>query len=402
MVFAGGKGEKSSEVITLEFWNLSSRKQLTESVVSDFNAANPDIKVKFVLNSTDDHKKNLKIAASSKSLPDFWFNWGGSLGSFYAENDLSYNLSSYAKENAWDKKFIKTAIDLATFEGNLSGYPTSINMIGVFYRKDIFDKCGVKVPATFEEFENACATLKAKGYTPLALSGKYGWHVMRFIEALIEMYAGSSEHDNLSALKTSWNNPAVVKAFAKFKEYADKGYFLEGFITLNPDDARTLLYSEKAIMDLEGPWMESNLFSDQQNHDLYGYFKLPLSPEGNRMSGFIEMIQFNKKLDKKKLEAAMKFVDFFYSPEAVARYGTLIKQPVPRLDNKLPENLTLVPMMIADLNKYGSYTITDQALPQEVVSKLFQAQDAIATGVMTPEQAADFMQKAIEAYKASK
>jgi raffinose/stachyose/melibiose transport system substrate-binding protein len=402
-VFAGGGAEeKSAGPVTVEFWNLSSRKQLTEKAVADFNTLNPDIVVKFVLNSTDDHKKNLKIAASSKSLPDFWFNWGGTLGSFYAENGLSYDLGSYAKENGWDKKFAKSSLDLATFDGNLSGYPTSINMIGMHYRADIFDKVGVKAPTTFEEFEKVCAALKAKGYTPLALSGKNGWHVMRFIEMLIEMYAGAAEHDKIAALKTSWNNPAVVKAFSKFKEFADKGYFPEGFITLNPDDARTLLYSEKAVMSPEGPWMESNIFTDQQNHDLYGYFKVPLGSSGNRMSGFVEMIQFNAKLDKKKLAAAMKFVDYLYSPEAIAKYGTLIKQPVPRNDNRLPANFTTVPAMLADLNKYGSFTITDQALPQEVAAKLFQAQDGVATGGMTPEQAAEFMQKAVEAYKATK
>jgi raffinose/stachyose/melibiose transport system substrate-binding protein len=61
----------------------------------------------------------------------------------------------------------------------------------------------------------------------------------------------------------------------------------------------------------------------------------------------------------------------------------------------------MVSALIADLNNYGSYTITDQALPQQVCDILFQAQDSVAIGSMTPAGAAKFMQDGIDAYKAA-
>jgi raffinose/stachyose/melibiose transport system substrate-binding protein len=387
--------------VKLTWWNLSSRKELTEKIIADFQKENPDITITPALNAPNDHQNKLKVAASSGTLPDFWFNWGGTLGSFYVENGLTLDLSDYAKNNNWDKKFSSTALSLSTFDGNLAGYPTSINMIGIFYRKDIFNECGLKAPETFEEFENVMATLKSKGYTPMVVAGKGGWHLMRFVEALIEYYAGSTEHDKLKALKTSWNTPSVIRAYTKFKEYIDKGYFPKGFVTLGGSDAKSLIYSKDAVMAPEGPWMESNIYNDKQDPNLYGYFKFPLSQKGNRMSGFVEMFQFNKKLSKEKLDAAMKFADFVYSPESIQKYGPLIKQPVPRLDNKLPDKLTMTAQMIDDLNKYGSYTITDQGLTQEVRDKFFEAQQSIATGVMTPEQAAKFMEGAVKSYKVS-
>ncbi|MDC7235619.1 MAG: extracellular solute-binding protein [Spirochaetales bacterium] len=403
LIWASGGAEEASDSVTeLTWWNLSSRKELTERVVADFNAAHPDIQINAVLNSTDDHKNQLMVAASSGSLPDMWFNWGGTLGSFYPENGLSYDLSDYAKENNWSQKYDESALSLATLEGQLAGVPTSIAMIGMFYRKDIFEECGVTAPETFEEFETVLATLKSKGYTPLILCGKGGWHLMRFVEALIEMYGGSAEHDRLAALDSSWNSEPVIKAFAKFKEYVDLGYLPEGFVTLGGSDAKSLLYAGDGVIDIEGPWMESNIYNDEQDPDLYGYFKLPLSPKGNRMSGFVEMLQLNANLSDRELEAAITFIEWFYSPESINTYGALIKQPVPRKDNSIPERLVMTSMMIDDLNTYGSYTISDQGLPQEIAGKLFEAQDSVGVGIMTPEEAAAFMQKEIEAYKASK
>jgi raffinose/stachyose/melibiose transport system substrate-binding protein len=385
----------------IKWWNISSRKELSERLVKDFNAANPDIKIVPTLNAVSDHRQKLMIAASSDSLPDIWFNWGGTLGSFFPENGLTYDLTDYAKANDWDGKFSKTALTLSTLAGQLAGYPTSMAMIGIYYKKDVFDKYGLSEPKTFAEFEEIMATLKSKGHTPMIVAGKPGWHVMRYIEALIEMYAGSKGHDDLKAFKTSWDSEPVIKAFAKFKEHMDKGYFPKGFITLGGSDAKSLLYSGDGVMDIEGPWAESNLFNDKQDPSKYGYFKLPLSSKGNRMSGFVEMIQFKSGLSNKKLEAAMEFVDYIYSPESIEKYGKLIKQPVPRTDNKLPSNLIFTPMMIRDLNKYGSYTISDQGLPQEVVQVLFQVQGYIASGKMSPKQAAEFMQEGIEKHKAS-
>ena len=51
--------------------------------------------------------------------------------------------------------------------------------------------------------------------------------------------------------------------------------------------------------------------------------------------------------------------------------------------------------------KLNSICPTDQALPQELVNAFFQAQDSVVLGTMTPEAAAESIQKAVEAYKAA-
>ncbi|MNJ53991.1 hypothetical protein D3C77_494130 [compost metagenome] len=56
---------------------------------------------------------------------------------------------------------------------------------------------------------------------------------------------------------------------------------------------------------------------------------------------------------------------------------------------------------MAGLIKDGNFIITDQALPQTVVQKLFEAQDAVVLNEWTPEQAAKEIQKAVESHKSN-
>jgi len=284
--------------------------------------------------------------------------------------------------------------------GKLYGYPLTINMLGAFYIKEVFEECGLKPPATFSEFETCLETLKKKGYTPLCLGGKFGWHLMRLVEALIEMEAGADVHDKLILLEGDWTDEGVVRGFAKYKEFIDKGYFLDGFISLDPTDMWNILFSKKAIITIEGPWAPTSMTLYEQKVDDYGYFKLPLSEKGNRISSFVEMAQFNANLSDEELDAAVKFLDYCFDEDVIKnKYPTLTKYPTAIKDGYLPEEYSVVKEMINDMNKYGAYTITDQALPQEVIDKFFQVQDLIAGGTMTPEQAGEYMNEAVKAYK---
>lgn len=60
-------------------------------------------------------------------------------------------------------------------------------------------------PTTFDELETLLAKSKEAGIIPITTGGKYGWHPMRLLQGLIEMYCGSDMHDQLLSLEASWN-----------------------------------------------------------------------------------------------------------------------------------------------------------------------------------------------------
>jgi raffinose/stachyose/melibiose transport system substrate-binding protein len=395
--WAGGRKAADSGKMQLTIWRLTGVKEALDVLAKEYNEANPGVQIIPAYYDTDGIKDACKVAASSKTLPDMWFNWGGSLGGFYAENDLVYDLSGYAKQHNWDKVFSPGALNLCTLSGKLAGYPISYNVLDVYYRKDIFAKYNLKIPTTFEEFENVCAVLKQNGIIPISTGGQYGWHTMRFVELLIEHYAGAELHDKMNTFQVSYDNDAVVKALTKYKEFCDKGYFPQGFITANPNDTNIAVYAGRAAMDIQGQWYDSGIIQNEQDMSLYGTFAFP-SGETNRLSAFAEMIQLNANLSPEKLEACIKFLDFYYSKQALARFGEYYNQPLPRLDAEMPANMPNVKIMLDTSNKNGTFTITDQAFPTEVADELFRVQDGIANNQITPRDGASRIQAAITAY----
>ena len=64
-------------------------------------------------------------------------------------------------------------IDAAKFDGKLSGIPLNIEGPVLYYRTDIFEKCGVQPPATIADIETAAKTIKEcdSTITPFASRG---------------------------------------------------------------------------------------------------------------------------------------------------------------------------------------------------------------------------------------
>lgn len=393
--------ENSTErdLIELTYWELSSKQDALDEMVAEFNASNSDIEVTVSYFEVDGIKDSLKVAASSSTLPSMWFNWGGSLGGFYAENDLIYDLTDYANANNWYNLYNNGALNLCTLDGKLAGYPRSYNTIGVYYRKDIFEQYGIEVPTTFEEFEGACAKLKENGITPISTAGLNGWHVMRFVELLVEHYAGAEKHDDLNTFKTSWVDDDVVQALTKYKEFVDKGYLPEGFVTFDPNDTQLLTFSGQAAMDIQGPWYDGTIISEGQDMANYGTFAFT-SGGTNRMSAFVEMIQLNANLSETEVEASIQFLDFYYSNKNTAKYSDIYNLPLPKNGADMPEGMPNVENLLVTSGKNGTFTITDQAFVPQVADALFNVQDAIAIGDMTPEEGAQSIQDAIDAYLA--
>jgi raffinose/stachyose/melibiose transport system substrate-binding protein len=387
----------STEKTELTFWELSSKQEALEQMVEEFNSTHSDIEVTVSYFEVDGIKDSLKVAASSNTLPNMWFNWGGSLGGFYAENDLIYDLSDYADSHGWYDLYNPGALNLCTLDGKLAGYPRSYNTIGMYYRTDIFEEYGLEVPTTFEEFENVCAVLKENGITPISTAGLNGWHVMRFVELLVEHYAGAEKHDALNTFATSWDDEDVVQALTKYEEFVEKGYLPEGFVTFDPNDTQLLTFSGQAAMDIQGPWYDGNIISEGQDMEDYDTFAFP-SGGTNRMSAFVEMIQLNANNSEAEVDASIEFLNFYYSDENTEKYSDIYNLPLPKKGAPMPEGMPNVENLLSMSGENGTFTITDQAFVPQVADALFDVQDAIATDAMTPEEGAKTIQAAIEDY----
>lgn len=391
---SNGKQDKT----TVTFWSVSADEPVFRALADQFTEQNPNIEIKMTGHASDPHKESLKVAAASGTLPDMWFNWGGTLGSYFPENGFSYDFKQHAEDNQWGDKYIGSSLELVELGGQVSGVPWKVSALGFYFRKDLFEKYDIEPPATFEEFEQVLQKLKENGITPITTGGKGGWHPMRIMEGLIEYYAGAEGHDQLMALEQSWeDNQAVIDAYAKWKEWSDKGYFPKGFLTLDPLEAKFPLFKGEAAMILDSPGFNKLLIDDEQDPELYGFFPMPTDTD--RISSYVVMLQVNKSSAKDVQDAAIAFAEFITSPEVIQENLDIVGFPQARLGSPISEKMPIGSTVVETMSNNGAFLITDQALPQEVLQKFFQAQDDVSLQRMTPEEAAAFVQEGINNYK---
>lgn len=395
---AGGQSQQpaaSGEKVKLSIWVLNAGWDWVEKAAEDYKAIDPNLEVEVTHYETDPIKEALKVAASSRTLPDMWFTWGGSLGSFYPENGLTLDLTQVAQDHNWSEIYNKAAIDMSTYNGKVAGIPLHLNVMGWWYPKSVFEQAKLTPPTTFAEFEASLETLKQSGVVPMAFGSKGGWHTMRLTEQLLEHFAGPELHDKLSNLEASWNDPAVVKTFEKLSEYTDKGYFPKGYTSLDPAEADNLIYQKQAGMVSEGTWFDGTITNEGFDNTEFEVFKFPTDQNPARASVFAEMFQLNAELTGAKKDAAIKFGEYLTSAEVMNKFPG--RSPAV-LNSNMPPEMPHLKTLLDHAND-GGFLIADQALPQEVVQKLFEAQDKVAFKEWTPQQAAEEMEKAAAAFK---
>ena len=388
--------------VTFSFWGIAT--QPWQVMIDDFQKTYPNLKVKWTKYSTDELKQALRVSSAAGKMGDAWFNWGGSLASPYEDAGHALELTPQLQAvYGVDKNIIPSAIDLARNNGKLYGIPFKVRPMTIFYKKSLFDKCGLTAPKTFDELEKACETLKSKGIIPFAVGGKFSWMTMRTTDFFVEHYAGPAMHDKLFSLEASYTSPEVIKAFTKLKEWVTKGYFNEGFISLDPAQALPLLQQDKAAMIFQGPWIEDqNIIAAKEDPNNYVPIIAPADQKPVRVFGFQEQVQFWTKAKPDQQKAALLFASFMTTPEVAQRNIATFGSPSAVVGVQPPEGHPIASQMTKWLQgEVGLYLPTDQALPQELVNAFFQAQDGMIIGSITPEAACAQIQKAVDQYKAA-
>ncbi len=332
--------------------------------------------------------------------PDVWRIWGGELGHPFVKAKQAADLSQYYSKFGWDSKINPQAITGMTFDGVKAGVPFLAAGIAGWYNQALFKKASISAPPkSYAELEEANAKLLAAGVTPLATAGKYGWHIMRLYEYLLETSAGPELHDKLLLGQESWDRPEVVTAFTNFKKWQDKKWIPDGALGLDPSDVEPWYVQGKAAYTITGQWTEpSAIQAAKKKSSDFGVFPFPTDQSQVRHSGFVEGYMLNAKSGNPDMAAAL--IDFLVSTDSqkTMKYGNSA------VKGAEPDKATL-PLSYEWTQGPGAqpfYTIQDQAFPKQQADQYFAIQSNVLQGTITPAEAAKQMQQAISAWAKSK
>ncbi len=121
------------------------------------------------------------------------------------------------------------------------------NAQNLFYRKDIFDKLGIKVPTTYDEMLQAAAVIKAKDPSidfPIAQTFSKGFDISA---EFVNMYVGfGGQMFKPGTAQPAFNGEAGVKTIELMK--AMSKFMTPNFLASNSDDVMNQFQQGKAAM----------------------------------------------------------------------------------------------------------------------------------------------------------
>ena len=248
-----------------------------------------------------------------------------------------------------------------------------------WYNKKMFEEAGVTIPKTHSEFLEVCEKLKNAGYTPISVSGKDNWEILRYLLMVTYRYGENDFLYDLAQGKQKMDSEIGRKAAGFVQELGTK-YFQSGFASTDYTGASNYFTGGSAAMYYIGTWDLPFMQDDQLSDDMkgnIGYFLLPTVDEGEPVgkSNFISNSTMPIAFGADKFDSETeRFIEFYANHISEATSGLAFS---PSVNGTLPNETELTKAIYEDMQKSsGSIKLfdieldpaTNELIGKEVVS----------------------------------
>ncbi|GAA1171163.1 arabinogalactan oligomer/maltooligosaccharide transport system substrate-binding protein [Kitasatospora gansuensis] len=264
-----GSDDKAADgPVTITYWDTSNATNEApnyEALVKKFEAANPNIKVKFENVPFDQAQNKLQTAMGATGAPDAFRSEVGWTSAFAKAGYLEPLDGTPAMTDK--AAFQPSLIQQATYEGKVYGAPIVTDTLGLLYNKELFAKAGItKAPATWDELKTAAAQLKEKaGVDGFFMRAGDGYFAMPYL------YGEGTNMVDAKGKKITVNSPEAVKAIETYKSmFTAPGTVKADVTTDSYAHMMDAFNSGKVAAVINGPWEITNIykgsaFADKKN-----------------------------------------------------------------------------------------------------------------------------------------
>jgi raffinose/stachyose/melibiose transport system substrate-binding protein len=402
-------GFDTSKKVTITMWDTEDSagpSKAEDTLITQFEQKYPNVTVKRTVRSFDDYVATIKLAASSNDAPDVFQGNEGSLDQTLVKAHLIVPFDSLATAYGWDTRFGSSAAldplrwtpDGTTWgKGTLWGVAQKAEVVGAFYNKATLARLGLQPPKTFDQFEHSLAVARAAGVPGIMVGNldKYPLgHVFMVLQARFEPAAAISDWA-YGRPGASFDTPGTRRAATILQQWAQKGYFEDGFNGVSQQNAGARFAKGEGLYFITGPWMNQTFAGPLG--DSVGFFPLPSidgSP-GAPTTGALSL-PFHVSARSKHPDVAAAFVDFITSPAAasvIIQNGDL--PAAAPAGGQIDPRSSLAAIAAAWQEKSKAGTLTpylDWATPT-MGDTLFGGLQQLSAGTITPAQFTAAVQK---------
>jgi ABC-type glycerol-3-phosphate transport system substrate-binding protein len=396
--------EEPTEPITLTVWDrsiLSLNDEWSDQLLADWEAAHPNVKVKFVKQPADIAQADQAFRAASiaKNGPDVTTLYTGgmvnSFRDFLEPQDSYWSDDEIADLAGWDT--VRADFDA---EGDLLAAPYGAGLyFEVFCNQKNLKKAGVTIdtpPETWEAFLDLMQQVKDGGETPVVTGNQEGYMGAWVLGALVGGQIGTEGFFAMRGGDTPVDDPAMLTGLQKFAELYSNGLTNEDAGTLTDADGTNKFMNGEGACFISGDWQDGDLVKNLGEENVIT-FPIPVL-EGSELTGArtggpasaLAVTNYSQNKD-----AAMAFVKFVLDAKQLDK-AVAFNQAEPSnhadADQSVIENPLLrqqAEFTTAATAKGEEYLIFpfDSIMPQEVNDVFYRMNAAVFTGQETPENA---------------
>ena len=305
----------AEDVVELEFVyhkTESNAIDAMETVINNFNAANPGIKVNFV--QVPDTATVLQSRAQLNEMPDMFGCTTGNMFELMFEDGIIMDLTGQEFLSSVEP----SSLEMSTYNGKNWRLPYSLSCYGLYVRTDIFEEQGLALPTTWDELMDVCEKLTAAGITPFALPDK-----TMVYQRMERMMSFMSEDD------TEFKQIAAGELEAKdsklLQNYANASLQIVNYMTPESlgaeyTESYQQLIAGQAAMTINGGWSLATL------KDYDPDIKVALIPMPNPTGAESKVVvsidtNFCISSSTKHPEECLKFFEYLAQPEVAQVYA---------------------------------------------------------------------------------
>ncbi|RZU25243.1 extracellular solute-binding protein [Streptomyces sp. BK239] len=311
-------GDSAGGPVTITWWdtsNATNEAPTYQALVKEFEAANKDIKVKYVNVPFDQAQNKFDTAAGSKGAPDVLRSEVGWTPAF-AKKGFFLPLDG-TEALADQAKFKPNLIQQAQYEGKTYGVPIVTDTLALVYNKQLFAKAGLTAaPKTWDELKTAAATVKDK----TGVDGYWGSTQAYYAQSFL--HGEGADTVDVEAKKITVNSPAAKKAYGTWLGLFDgKGLHKADTTADAYAHIQDAFVNGKVAAIVQGPWEITNFykgsaFKDKAN---LGIATVPAGSTGKAgaPTGGHNLSVYAGS-DAAHQKAALKFLNFMTSAKSQA------------------------------------------------------------------------------------
>ncbi|MEU6050391.1 extracellular solute-binding protein [Streptomyces xanthochromogenes] len=311
-----GDGGKADGPVTITWWdtsNATNEAPTYQALVTEFEKANPTIKVKYVNVPFDQAQNKFDTAAGAKGAPDVLRAEVGWTPAFAKKG---YFLPLDGTEALADQaKFGPNLIKQAQFQGKTYGVPLVTDTLALVYNKALFAKAGItKAPATWDELKADAALVKEKAGVDGYWGSTAGYYAQPFL------YGEGTDTVDAAGKKVTIASAPAIKGLETWKGLFDGPGLHKADVTADAyAHIQDAFVNGKVAAIVQGPWEITNFykgaaFKDKAN---LGIATVPAGSAGKAgaPTGGHNLSVYAGS-DKAHAAAAMKFVNFMTSAKS--------------------------------------------------------------------------------------